>query len=118
MGAQLCKLYVTTGKCGYSIHLPSTSISSEYQQQGDRWLLELECGVVDAEFSVSSHCPHQLTMSLYPQWQTCTVSFSKDVFSQGAEYQVFLGVFLMFLAFFHSKKIWAKFHLGNFESYK
>ena len=72
MGAQLCKLYVTTGKCGYSIHLPSTSISSEYQQQGDRWLLELECGVVDAEFSVSSHCPHQLTMSLYPQWQTCS----------------------------------------------
>ena len=25
-----------------------------------------------------------------------TGSFSKDVFSQGAEYQVFLGVFLMF----------------------
>ena len=46
-----------------------------------------------------------------------TVSFSKDVFSQGAEYQVFLGVFLMFLAFFHSK-IWAKFHFGTFESYK
>ena len=43
-----------------------------------------------------------------------TVSFSKDVFSQGPEYQVFLGVFLMFLAFFHSK-IWAKFHFGTFE---
>ena len=28
-----------------------------------------------------------------------TGSFSKDDFSQGAEYQVFLGVFLMFLAF-------------------
>ena len=46
----------------------------------------------------------------------CTVSFSKDVFSQGAEYQVFLGVFLMFLAFFHSK-IWAKFHFGTFKPY-
>ena len=45
-----------------------------------------------------------------------TVSFSKDVFSQGAEYQVFLGVFLMFLAFFHSK-IWAKFHFGTFKPY-
>ena len=41
-----------------------------------------------------------------------TVSFSEDDSSQGAEYQVFLGVFLMFLAFFHSK-IWAKFHLGT-----
>ena len=46
-----------------------------------------------------------------------TGSFSKDVFSQGAEYQVFLGVFLMFLAFFHSK-IWAKFHFGSFKPYK
>ena len=45
-----------------------------------------------------------------------TVSFSKDVFSQGAEYQVFLGVFMMFLAFFHSK-IWAKFHFGTFKPY-
>ena len=45
-----------------------------------------------------------------------TVSFSKDVFSQGAEYQVFLGVFLMFLVFFHSK-MWAKFHLGTFKPY-
>ena len=45
-----------------------------------------------------------------------TVSFSKDVFSQGAEYQVFLGVFLMFLAFFLSK-IWAKFHFGTFKPY-
>ena len=45
-----------------------------------------------------------------------TVSFSKDVFSQGAEYQVFLAVFLMFLAFFHSK-IWAKFHFGTFKPY-
>ena len=45
-----------------------------------------------------------------------TGSFSKDVFSQGAEYQVFLGVFMMFLAFFHSK-IWAKFHFGTFEPY-
>ena len=45
-----------------------------------------------------------------------TVSFSKDVFSQGAEYQLFLGVFLMFLAFFHSK-IWAKFHFGTFKPY-
>ena len=44
MGALDCKLYVTTGKCGYSIHLPSTS--SEYE-------LELECGVVDAEIPVS-----------------------------------------------------------------
>ena len=46
----------------------------------------------------------------------CTGSFSKDVFSQGAEYQVFLGVFLMFLAFFNSK-IWAKFHFGTFKPY-
>ena len=45
-----------------------------------------------------------------------TGSFSKDDFSQGAEYQVFLGVFLMFLAFFHSK-IWAKFHFGTFKRY-
>ena len=45
-----------------------------------------------------------------------TVSFSKDDFSQGAEYQLFLGVFLMFLAFFHSK-IWAKFHFGTFKPY-
>ena len=45
-----------------------------------------------------------------------TGSFSKDDFSQGAEYQVFLGVFLMFLAFFHSK-IWAKFHFGTFKPY-
>ena len=45
------------------------------------------------------------------------MSFSKDVFSQGAEYEVFLGVFLMFLAFFHSK-IWAKFHFGTFEPYE
>ena len=45
-----------------------------------------------------------------------TVSFSKDDFSQGAEYQVFLGVFLMFLAFFNSK-IWAKFHFGTFKPY-
>ena len=45
-----------------------------------------------------------------------TVSFSKDDFSQGAEYQVFFGVFLMFLAFFHSI-IWAQFHLGTFEPY-
>ena len=48
--------------------------------------------------------------------QETTGSFSKDVFSQGAEYQVFLGVFLMFLAFFHSK-IWAKFHFGTFKPY-
>ena len=50
---------------------------------------------------------------LYPH---DTGSFSKDDFSQGAEYQVFLGVFLMFLAFFHSK-IWAKFHFGTFKPY-
>ena len=49
-------------------------------------------------------------------WTQYTGSFSKDVFSQGAEYQVFLGVFLMFLAFFHSK-IWAKFHFGTFKPY-
>ena len=49
-------------------------------------------------------------------WVLSTVSFSKDDFSQGAEYQVFLGVFLMFLAFFHSK-IWAKFHFGTFKPY-
>ena len=46
-----------------------------------------------------------------------TVSFSKVVLSQGAVNQVFLGVFLMFLSFFHIK-IWAKFHFGNFEPYE
>ena len=46
-----------------------------------------------------------------------TVSFSKVVLSQGAENKVILGVFLMILAFFHSK-IWAKFHFGTFEPYK
>ena len=45
-----------------------------------------------------------------------TGSFSKVVLSQGAVNQVFLGVFLMFLAFFHSK-IWAKFHFGTFKPY-
>ena len=45
-----------------------------------------------------------------------TGSFSKDVFSQGAEYKVFLGVILMFLAFSHSK-LWAKFHFGTFKLY-
>ena len=45
-----------------------------------------------------------------------TVSFSKVVLSQGAVNKVFLGVFLMFLAFFHSK-IWAKFHFGTFKPY-
>ena len=44
-------------------------------------------------------------------------SFSKVVLSQGAVNLVFFGVFLMFLAFFHSK-IWAKFHFGTFEPYK
>ena len=46
-----------------------------------------------------------------------TGSFSKVVLSQGAVKQVFLGVFLMFLAFFHSK-IWATFHFGTFKPYK
>ena len=43
-----------------------------------------------------------------------TVSFSKVVLSQGDVNKVFLGVFLMFSAFFHSK-IWANFHFGTFE---
>ena len=42
------------------------------------------------------------------------VSISKADFSQRAENQVFLGVFLMVLAFFHSK-INAKFDFGNFK---
>ena len=46
-----------------------------------------------------------------------TVSFSKVVLSQGAVNQLFLGVFLMFLAVFHSK-IWAQFHFGTFKPYK
>ena len=45
-----------------------------------------------------------------------TGSFSKVVLSQGAVNQVFLGVFLVFLAFIHSK-IWAKFHFGTSEIY-
>ena len=47
----------------------------------------------------------------------CTVSFSQVILSQGAVNKVFLGVFLIFLAFFHSK-IWAKFYFGTFEPYK
>ena len=46
-----------------------------------------------------------------------TGSFSKVVLSHRAVNQVFFGVFLMFLAFFHSK-IWAKIHFGTFEPYK
>ena len=46
-----------------------------------------------------------------------TGSFSKVVLSQGAVKQVFLGVFLMFLAFFYSK-IWAQFHFGTLKPYK
>ena len=46
-----------------------------------------------------------------------TGSFSKVVLSHRAVNQVFLGVFLMFSAFFHSK-LWAKFHFGTFEPYK
>ena len=45
-----------------------------------------------------------------------TGSFSKVVLSQGTVKQVFFGVFLMFLAFFHSK-IWAQFHFGTFKPY-
>ena len=52
-----------------------------------------------------------------PGMEISTVSFSKVVLSQGAVNQVFLGVFLMFLAFFHSK-IWAQFHFGTFKPYK
>ena len=46
-----------------------------------------------------------------------TGSFSKVVLSQVAVNQVFLGVFLVFLSFFHFK-IWAKFHFGTVEPYK
>ena len=46
-----------------------------------------------------------------------TGSFSKVVLGQGVVKRVFLGVFLMFSAFFHSK-IWAQFHFGTFNSYK
>ena len=46
-----------------------------------------------------------------------TGSFSKVVLSHRAVNQVFFGVFLMFLAFFHSK-IWAKIHFGTFKPYK
>ena len=59
---------------------------------------------------VSHQFPHY--SATYGWYQICiyailrdfpisTGSFSKDVFSQEAKYQVFLGVFLMFLAFFH-----------------
>ena len=43
-----------------------------------------------------------------------TGSFSKVVLSQGAVNKVFLGLFHLFLDFFHSK-IWAQFHFGTFE---
>ena len=62
---------------------------------------------------------HDMTMI----WETnnkiliSTVSFTKVVLSQGAVNQLFLGVFLMFLAVFHSK-IWAQFHFGTFKPYK
>merc|ERR1712155_467558 len=46
-----------------------------------------------------------------------TGSFSKVVLSHRAVNQVFFGVILMFLAFFHSK-IWAKIHFGTFELYE
>ena len=46
-----------------------------------------------------------------------TVSFSKVVLRQGAVNKVFVGVFLMFLSFFHSK-IWAKFHFCTFKPYE
>ena len=71
---------------------------------GRESLLELE--VVRQE---SSSRAAQLSVTVI-----ATVSFSKVVLSQGAVFKVFLGVFLMFLAFFHSK-IWAKFHFGTFE---
>ena len=66
--------------------------------------------VIEANFIATIRPAHD------GSWRVDTGSFSKDVFSQGAEYQVFLGVFLMFLAFFHSK-IWAKFHFGTFKPY-
>ena len=64
------------------------------------------------EKKVEKSCPQKTLI-----WCKSTVSFSKVVLSQGAVNKVFLGVFLMFLAFFHSK-IWAKFHFGTFEPYK
>ena len=45
------------------------------------------------------------------------MSFSKVVLSQGAVNKVFLGVFLVILAFLYSK-IWAKFHFVTFELLK
>ena len=67
------------------------------------------------------HCPRQLVPQPLAIWRIVvngyTVSFSKVVLSQGAVNQVFLGVFLMFLAVFHSK-IWAQFHFGTFKPYK
>ena len=63
-------------------------------------------------FSIRQTALYSGTVGLY----LGTVSFSKVVLSQGAVNKVFLGVFLMFLAFFHSK-IWAKFHFGTFKPY-
>ena len=48
----------------------------------------------------------EASMHLSMGWDGYTVSFSKVVLRQGAVNKVFVGVFLMFLAFFHSK-IWA-----------
>ena len=59
----------------------------------------------------SKHFP--LLVRLKKGFKIHTVSFSKVVLSQLAVNKVFSGVFLMFLAFFHSK-IWAKFHFGTF----
>ena len=73
---------------------------------------------VAASLAVMRLAPHTVPPAVWQgHWTAhsiCTVSFSKDVFSQGAEYEVFLGVFLMFSAFFYSK-IWAKFHFGTFK---
>ena len=64
-----------------------------------------------------SHFGPPLKSYLFGEWYYLyTVSFSKVVLSQGTVYQVFLGVFMMFLAVFHSK-IWAQFHFGTFEPY-
>ena len=58
-----------------------------------------------------------VAVQCYKTWTDYTGSFSKVVLSQGAVNKVFFGVFLMFLAFFHSK-IWAQFHFGTFKPYK
>ena len=91
-----------------------------YVMYGKKWYSPSNvCAICDIKLLqlVGCHLSNTYKLTGIPGHIVTTVSFSKVVLSQGAVNKVFLGVFLMFLAFFHSK-IWAKFHFGTFEPYK